>query len=268
MRARTPRRLAAVALSTAIVIATAGAAAAEGVQPPRPVRAEAAVPGADGVLQQVKVLADLGGVLKPVTDLVTGALGGKSPAEVTALASAATSALDAAKSATPAALTPPKPVTPADPATPATPPTPATPATPAAPAVPAKPAVPESPAKPAAPAPPAASVRPVTPANPAAPTPALSELPLSGAPQAAGPVDVRADAVAVLKKSVDDLVKAVTGAKADGVVPAATSVVTGLVGLVVATLVGAGLPVPSLPGLPQPPKSPAGSLPAAPGLPA
>ncbi len=122
---------------------------------------------------------------------------------------------------------------------------------------------------PAAPAAPATSVRPVMPPAPGTPTsPALSALPLSGQPLAAGPVDVRADAVAVLKKSVDDLVKAVTGAKADGVVPAATSVVTGLVGLVVATLVGAGLPVPSLPGLPQPPKSPAGSLPAAPGLPA
>ncbi|MET9362126.1 hypothetical protein ABZX93_14545 [Streptomyces sp. NPDC006632] len=208
MRARTPRRLAAVALSTALVVGSAGTAwAAADVQPPRPAGAEAPVPGADAVLKQVKTLADLGGALKPVTDLLTGALGGASPADVTAPAAKATSALDAVKAAAPAA--------------------PAVPATPSAPA-------------------------------------AVPALPLGGSQLAAGPTDIKADAVAALKKSIDSLVKAVTSANVAGIVPAATEVVTGLVGLVVATLLGGGLPVPSLPGLPALPKLPTDALPVAP----
>ncbi|MCX5381771.1 hypothetical protein [Streptomyces sp. NBC_00083] len=215
MRARTPRRLVAVALTTAIVAGSAGTALAADAPPARTVRAEAPVPGADAVLKQVKTLADLGGVLKPVTDVLTGALNGGSPADVTALAGKATSALDAVKAAAPAA-----------------------------PAVPA-PAV-------------------AAPALPATPPAALPALPLGGPQFAAGPADIKADAVAALKKSLDSLVKAVTSANVAGIVPAATEVVTGLVGLVVATVLGGGLPVPNLPGLPALPKLPTDALPVAP----
>ncbi|MFF4182116.1 hypothetical protein ACFYZ9_02910 [Streptomyces sp. NPDC001691] len=201
MRARTPRRLAAVVLSTAIVVGSAGTAMAADFQPPRSVRAEAPVPGADALLAQVKSLANIGGVITPVTDLVTKVLGGASPADVTALAGKATSALDAVKSAAPA--------------------TPANPATSATPALPALPA-----------------------------------LPLGGAERAAAPLDVKDDAVAALKKSIDDLVKAVTSANVAAILPAATGVVTGLVGVVLATVLGGGLPLPSLPGLPPLPKLP------------
>ncbi|MEU3369474.1 hypothetical protein ABZ734_03125 [Streptomyces sp. NPDC006660] len=256
MRARTPRRLAAVALSTAIVIATAGSAAAADPAPPSPAATQKPAQGTGALLQQVTALAGLGGVLKPVTDLLSGVLGGKSASDVSALAGKATEALDASKTATPAMIVP---STPAMPSTPAAPSTPAVPASPAAHAKPATPAVPAVPATPATPA------KPATPAAPAAPaTSVLStrpSAPLGGPEEAAGPADVRAEAVSALRKSVDDLVKAATSTDAARVVPAANSVVSGLVGVVVATVLGAGLPVPDLPGLPE---HPASAQPAAP----
>ncbi|MFG3285415.1 hypothetical protein [Streptomyces sp. NPDC048111] len=220
MRARAPRRLAAAALSTAIVIGSAGTAVAADFQPPRTVRAEAPVPGADALLAQAKTLSGLTDVLKPVTDLVSGALGGASPADVTALAGKANSALDAAKAAAPA-----KP-----PAAPVTPPAAATP--------------------------PGAVTPPAAPSLPSA----VPALPLGGPEQAAAPEDLKGDAVAAVKKGIDDLLKAVTSANVAGIVPAATAVVTGLVGLVVATVLGGGLPAPSLPGLPPLPKAPTDAL--------
>ncbi|MFG2721152.1 hypothetical protein ACGFW5_23065 [Streptomyces sp. NPDC048416] len=237
MRARTPRRVAAVALSTAIVIGSAGTAMATDVQPPRPVSAGAPVPpGADQVLGQAQTLAALGAVLKPVTDLLTGVLKGGSPADVKVLADRATKALDAVK--TPAPATPTAPTKPA----------------PATPTAPAKPDTAAAPAKPG---------------TAAAPALTLAPLSLGGPGTAAGPMDVKGDAVAALKKSLDDLLKAVTSANAAGVVPAATGVVTNLVGLVTATVVGGGLPAPKLSGLPALPPPPGGAPPvSAPDLPA
>ncbi|MGW2792161.1 hypothetical protein ACWC9H_19840 [Streptomyces sp. NPDC001251] len=209
MRARTPRRLAAVALSTAIVIGSAGTAMAAGSPPPRAARAEAPVPGADSLLGQAQRLNGLGGVLTPVTDLLTGVLKGASPADTAALAGKATAALDAARQAAPAA-----PVTP--PAAPATPPAAAGPAA----------------------------------------------VPLGGPEQDAVLAAARDDAVATVKKGIDDLVEAVTSLNVGGVLPAATSVVTGLVGLVLTTVTGGGLPVPDLPGLPKVPTDAVPKLPA------
>ncbi|MFE0685692.1 hypothetical protein ACFW17_33480 [Streptomyces sp. NPDC058961] len=200
MRARTPRRLAAVALSTAIVIGSAGTAMAAGSPPPRAARAEAPVPGADSLLGQAQRLNGLGGVLTPVTDLLTGVLKGASPADTAALAGKATAALDAVQQAAPAAT------------------------------------------------PPAA-------AGPAA-------VPLGGPEQDAVLAAARDDAVATVKKGIDDLVKAVTSLNVGGVLPAATSVVTGLVGLVLTTVTGGGLPVPDLPGLPKVPTDAVPKLPA------
>ncbi|MFF3978476.1 hypothetical protein [Streptomyces sp. NPDC001828] len=206
MRARTPRRLAAVALSTAIVVGSAGTAMAADFPPPRSVRADAPVPGSDALLGQARTLSGLGGALAPVADLLTGVLKGGSPADVTALAGKATSALDAVK-----------PVAPAKP--------------PAAPAIP-----------------PAAS--------------GLPAVPLGGPEQAPAPDDIKGDAVTAVQKGVDDLLKAVTSANAGGIVPAATAVVTGLVGLVLAVVTGSGLPVPNLPGVPKAPTDAVPKLPA------
>ncbi|MYV92930.1 hypothetical protein GT350_22285, partial [Streptomyces sp. SID1034] len=99
MLVRTPRRLVAAALSTVIVAGSAGTAMAADSPPPRTVRAEAPVPGADALLGQAQQLNGLGGVLTPVTDLLTGVLKGGSAADTAALAGKATSALDALKQA-------------------------------------------------------------------------------------------------------------------------------------------------------------------------
>ncbi|MGW5636415.1 hypothetical protein [Streptomyces sp. NPDC003832] len=77
------------------------------------------------------------------------------------------------------------------------------------------------------------------------------------------PADVVADSLAGLQKAVDTLLAAVTSGDVAQVVPAATAVLTGLVNVVAATLLGGGLPAPSLPGLPALPSLPA----AAPSLP-
>ncbi|MFI6687280.1 hypothetical protein [Streptomyces sp. NPDC050485] len=227
MRARTPRRLAAVALSTAIVIGSAGTAMAAESHSPSSVRAEVPVPGgdvpvpgADALLAQVNSLGDMGGVLTPVTDLLNAVLkadNGQLPAaDAEALLAKATAALDKVKSA-PLAV----------------PATPSVPSTSALPAVPATPSVPSTSALPAAP-----------------------KLPAGSPQNAAALLDLKADAVAALKKALGALVKDVTSLNVAGVVPDATAVITGLVGVVVATVLGGGLPVPNLPGLPALPKLP------------
>ncbi len=72
----------------------------------------------------------------------------------------------------------------------------------------------------------------------------------------AGPLDIKADALAALQKSVDTLLTAVTSGDVANVAPAVTGVVTSLVGFVAATLLGGGLPAPDLAGLPPLPKLP------------
>ncbi|MFD0412897.1 hypothetical protein [Streptomyces sp. NPDC127108] len=91
--------------------------------------------------------------------------------------------------------------------------------------------------------------------------PATPQLPLGGAPAAKAPMDLKGDALAALQKAVDSLLKAVTAGDPAAVVPAVTAVVTGLVNVVVATVLGGGLPVPNLPGLPALPKLPTDALP-------
>ncbi|NEA61421.1 hypothetical protein G3I56_02165 [Streptomyces sp. SID12488] len=71
-----------------------------------------------------------------------------------------------------------------------------------------------------------------------------------------GPLDIKGDALAALQKSVDTLLTAVTSGDAANVVPAVTGVLTSLVGVVAATLLGGGLPAPDLAGLPPLPKLP------------
>ncbi|MFI6465630.1 hypothetical protein [Streptomyces sp. NPDC050528] len=122
----------------------------------------------------------------------------------------------------------------------------------AAPAAPAVPAVPAAPAVPAVPA-----------------VPALPSLKSADDSKAKAPADLAGDALASLQKAVATLLAAVTSGNVAGVVPAVTGVVTGLVNVVAATLLGGGLPAPSLPGLPALPALPStSSLPAVPAVPA
>lgn len=119
----------------------------------------------------------------------------------------------------------------------------------------------------------AAPAAPATPAIPAVPaTPALPSLGSPAGKAALAPGsnrDVTSDALAALQKQVDALVKAVTALDPAGLLTAATGVVTGLVNLVVATVLGGGLPAPDLPGLPALPALPAvPALPVAPAAPA
>ena len=209
-------------------------------------------------------------------------------ADAAKLADAVKAAIAKASAAAPAAgaLTPPvkaqreqaaptAPAVPTAPANPTAPAKPAAPTAPAVPSVPAKPAVPampddvtspvvpSTPATPTTPAKPAAPATPVTPVTPVAPPAALPEVPkLPMAPAlpqpknaeravAEVPLDLKADALKALQTAVDSLVKAATSGDVAGVAAAALAVVTGLVNVVVATVLGGGLPAANLPGLPK-----------------
>ncbi|MCB5167620.1 hypothetical protein LG634_22665 [Streptomyces bambusae] len=218
--------------------ALAGAAVAA----PRPavVSAAAPVPGADALLAQVQTLGNIGGVLKPVTDLLTAVLkadDGKLPqAELDKHLAAVTSALDGLKAGLPKPpVDVPKP--PVD--------------------------LPKPPVDLPVPVPPLPVDAPKLPVDaPKLPVDApklpvdAPKLPVAAA-KAAAPLDLVTAAVDNLKKSVEGLVKAAgpCGCSADAG-SKATEVVTGLVNLVVALVLGAGLPLPNLPGLPELPKLP------------
>ncbi|MFE6483439.1 hypothetical protein ACFVGN_10965 [Streptomyces sp. NPDC057757] len=237
MRVLPARRIACSALCATLLlgIAAPAAMAADGDRARGHSSAVAApVPGADALLAQVQSLADIGTVLTPVTDLLNAALkadnGQLSADEAAKHGQAVKEAI--AKLAAAAPVAPPAAV-------------PAVPAAPALPAVPAAPAL-----------------------------PGLPSLSRSGdsqddkAPGAAGsravaPADLKGDALAALQKAVATLLAAVTSGDPAGVVPAATAVVTGLVNLVVAIVLGGGLPAPNLPGLPS-----LSSLPSVPAVPA
>ncbi|MEU0641865.1 hypothetical protein [Streptomyces umbrinus] len=299
MRALPARRIAAPALCATLLLGIAGPAAVaadhDSTRDARSIAAKAPVPGADALLAQVKSLGDVGGVLTPVTDLLNAVLkadNGQLPAaDAAKLADAVKAAIAKASAAAPAAgaLTPPvkaerdqavptAPPTPTAPAKPAAPTAPAVPSVPAKPAVPAvpdtatSPVVPSTPATPTTPAKPAAPATPVTPVTPVAPPAALPEVPKlpaapalpmpSGAERAVAevPLDLKADALKALQAAVDSLVKAATSGDVAGVAAAALAVVTGLVNVVVATVLGGGLPAANLPGLPKLPL-PTGALP-------
>ncbi|MDX2740861.1 hypothetical protein PV400_36970, partial [Streptomyces caniscabiei] len=156
MRALPARRLAVPALCATLLLGvTAPAALAADVESTRDRARSAAapVPGADALLTQLKGLGDLGGVLKPVTDLLDAALkadnGQLSAEQAAELGKAVRDAIDKAKAAAPA--TPPAAL-PADPAVPTLPDAPAVPAAPAVPDAPAVPVTPAVPATPPAPA--------------------------------------------------------------------------------------------------------------------
>lgn len=72
----------------------------------------------------------------------------------------------------------------------------------------------------------------------------------------AAPADVVDDALATVEKAVAGLVAAATSGDAAGAVPQVTAALTSLVNLAVATVLGSGLPVPDLAGLPALPSLP------------
>ncbi|MFJ8104473.1 hypothetical protein [Streptomyces sp. NPDC096132] len=93
------------------------------------------------------------------------------------------------------------------------------------------------------------------------------------------PTDPETEALETVQDAVAELLAAAASGNATSIVTTATGLATGLVGLVVATLNAAGLPLPNLPNLPNLPSVPgpplsaseapvsASSLPATPSLP-
>ncbi|MEV6753700.1 hypothetical protein [Streptomyces sp. NPDC051214] len=223
MRALPVRRIATTVLCASLLVGTAGpaiAAESDTAHGSTQEAARAPVPDAEKLLAQVKILGDAGGVLTPVTDLLTAVLKadqGQLPAE------------DATKLATPvkdaitkASALPSK-----------------------APELPQTPAVPEAQMLP----------------KPLALPKALPDDETASA-------DPKADALKALQTSVDALIKAATGGDAKAVAGSAPTVVTDLVNLVAATLIGGGLPAPDLAGLPALPKAPEQPAAQAPQTPA
>ncbi|MGW7071156.1 hypothetical protein ACWGII_19670 [Streptomyces sp. NPDC054855] len=219
MRALPVRRIATTVLCASLLIGTAGPVIAAESDTPHDSAQEAArapVADAEKLLAQVKTLGDAGGVLTPVTNLLTAVLKadkGQLPADdATKLAAPVKDAI------TKAAAEPSK-----------------------APELPETPAVPEAQTLP-------------------------QPLALPKAADDAASADPKADALKALQTAVDALVKAATGGDAKAVSGAAPTVVTDLVNLVAATLVGGGLPAPDLAGLPALPKAPEKPAAQAPAL--
>ncbi|MEU9476662.1 hypothetical protein [Streptomyces sp. NPDC048191] len=227
------RRLASTVLCAAVLTGITGPAAVAADSAGERGHATAsrsAVPGAEKLLAQVRALEHTGSVLQPVVDLLKASLqnGTLPPDQARLLGEAAKKAIAEA------AVAEPKPNTPATPTTPAKPATPTTPAKPAAPATPSLPPKP------------AASSAPALPATPA--VPAAAKQGDDGNPPSAR--DLTDDALSSLETAVDNLLKAVTG-DLDQLISSATDVVGGLVNLLTTTLLGDGLPAPSLTALPS-----------------
>ncbi|MCZ9355261.1 hypothetical protein NGM36_36870 [Streptomyces mutabilis] len=230
------RRIATTALTAGLLIGLSGPAvmAADGdsVRERTHAASRAPLPDAEELQSQVGSLAGLGGVLTPVTDLLNAVLkadNGRLPAEeADELAAAVKEALaeaDAADADADDAATAPGTTTPGT-STPAQPP--------------------------AVTAPEAGN--PVT-----LPAPVTAQ---SGdGAQAA--TDLTAAAHAALQVRIDALLEATTSGTAAQVSPAVENVVTGVVNVVAATLVGGGLPAADLAGLPALPSAPEAAAPEA-----
>ncbi|MFJ4812110.1 hypothetical protein [Streptomyces longwoodensis] len=243
MRRLPVRHVASTALCAALVIGIAGpAAAAVGTaREHAPAAAHAPVPGADELLAQVKSLGNLGTVLTPVTDLLAEALksdsGQLTSAQATKLGDAIKDVI-ARITATNAAAS-------------------ATSSTPSAPSV--------------APSSSTADELPYT----TLPFPLGKNAHDRVAAHGKRAADLTDEALADLQKQIDVLLTAVTSGNVTDVVPAATGLISRLVDLVTATLLGSGLPaadlaaLPSLPDLPTTPDAPVTpALPALPDIPA
>ncbi|CAM5516185.1 hypothetical protein SAVIM338S_03864 [Streptomyces avidinii] len=250
------------ALCLTLLAASPGlAGAASGAGKPPATVAEKAIPGTEDLLKQVQSLGSVGGLLKPVADLLAAVLkspDGKLPeADLAAFKEKIDAAVAELKKTLPAAPAVPVPVPPVDaPKLPVEPPklpvdAPKLPAD--APKLPVD--APKLPAADAAKPPADAAKLPADAAKlPADAAKAPAVLPAALARAADGPLDAATGAIDKLKASVDGLAKAAgpcgcsTDAKAK-----ATDVVTDLVAALLALLTGAGLPgLPPVPALPVP----------------
>ncbi|CAM5434368.1 hypothetical protein SROCM77S_03064 [Streptomyces rochei] len=235
------RRIATTALTAGLLIGLSGpavmAADGESVRERTHAASRAPLPDAAELQDQVGSLAGLGGVLTPVTDLLSAVLkaddGKLAATDADQFAAAVKDALAKAEAADADAddtATTPETTTPGT-TTPGT----STPAQP--PAVTA----------------------------PDAETPVTLPAPVAaqGADETAAASDLAASAYAELQKQIDALIKASTSGTAEQVSPAVKDVVTGVVNVVAATLVGGELPAADLAGLPALPAAPEAAAPEA-----
>jgi hypothetical protein len=262
MRGLPARRIASSALCAALLLAVTGPVAAAAERDSAVERVEEAsrapVPDADALADQVKTLADLGGVLTPLTELMNTVLkadtGQISAEQASKLEEALKEALAKISAAAPASpVTPPAATTPTTPST--TTPSTTTPST----------------TTPSTTTPSTTTPSTTTPSDtaPATTLPALPTLTQSGvdseATSVVAPGDLVEDAFEALEVSIDALIEAAMSGDATKVGPAISGVVTGAVNAVAAMLVDSGLPAPTLeglPALPALPASPTDSLPA------
>ncbi|MFH9436043.1 MULTISPECIES: hypothetical protein [unclassified Streptomyces] len=234
------RRIATTALTAGLLIGLSGpavmAADGESVRERTHAASRAPLPDAAELQDQVGSLAGLGGVLTPVTDLLSAVLkaddGKLAATDADQFAAAVKDALAKAEAAD------------ADADDTATTPETTTPGTTPGTSTPAQP--------PAVTAPDAET--PVT-----LPAPVAAQ----GADETAAASDLAASAYAELQKQIDALIKASTSGTAEQVSPAVKDVVTGVVNVVAATLVGGELPAADLAGLPALPAAPEAAAPEA-----
>ncbi|MFE7438238.1 hypothetical protein ACFU78_35215 [Streptomyces tendae] len=227
------RRIATSALCAGLLIGLSGPAvmAADGDSGRERTHAasHAPLPDAEELQSQVGSLAGLGGVLTPVTDMLSAVLkadnGQLSATDADKLSTAVKDALAKVEAVD----------TDADDAA-------ATPGT----STPAQPPVVTTPE--------AGADTPVT-----LPAPVTAQ----GDEGTAAASDLTAAANAALQKQVDALVKATTSGTAEQVSPAVKDLMTGIVNVVAATMVGNGLPAADLAGLPGVPTAPEATAPEA-----
>ncbi|MFL9656180.1 hypothetical protein ACJ7VE_20985 [Streptomyces sp. PB17] len=232
------RRIATSALCAGLLIGLSGPAvmAADGdsVRERTHAASHAPLPDAEELQSQVGSLAGLGGVLTPVTDMLSAVLkadnGQLSATDADKLSAAVKDALAKADAAD------------ADADDVATTPSTTTPGT----TTPAQP--------PAVTAPEAGTDTPVT-----LPAPVTAQ----SDDGTAAASDLSAAAEAALQKQIDALVKATTSGTAEQVSPAVKDLMTGIVNVVAATMVGNGLPAADLAGLPGVPTAPEATAPEA-----
>ncbi|MFI5853561.1 hypothetical protein [Streptomyces parvulus] len=230
------RRIATTALCAGLLIGISGpavmAADGESVRERTHAASHAPLPDVAELQSQVGSLAGLGGVLTPVTDMLDAVLkaddGRLSATDADKLSDAVKDALAKAEAADADADD-----ADADADDTATTPGTATPAQP--PAVTA----------------------------PEAGDPVTLPAPVAAQDETAAAPDLTATAYAELQKQIDALVKATTAGSAEQVSPAVENVVTGIVNVVAATLVGNGLPAADLAGLPAVPSTPEATTPQA-----
>ncbi|MFJ7772130.1 hypothetical protein ACIQ1J_27995 [Streptomyces sp. NPDC097107] len=233
------RRIATTALTAGLLIGLSGpvvmAADGESVRERTHAASQAPLPDVAELLNQVGSLAGLGGVLTPVTDMLNAVLmadnGQLTAMDADKLAAAVKDALakaDAADADADDAAATPGTTTPGT----------TTPGT----STPAQPPVVTAPE----------AETPVT-----LPAPVVAQ----GSDETAAAADLAAQSYAALQKQIDALVEATTSGTAEQVSLAVENLMTGVVNVVAATLVGSGLPAADLAGLPALPAAPEATTP-------